>query len=251
MHSSPSTHIVVIPAYNPGPVIVRTVTEVLQLGWRVIVVDDGCTDGSPHLLAPLTAHHPTAQLTLITHPKNQGKGDAVLSGVRIAAEHGATHAVLFDADGQHPAAAISLFVEVSTTHPQNLICGIPQFGGEAPWERKLCRRLANLGMAILTWGRGPADVLFGMRAVPCRALLHTMAQTAQGRRYDFEAESAILLARRGHRISNVPVPVKYLTSAEGGISHYHYLRDNLRLITLFFRRLPRALWPPQSLPPAP
>ena len=118
-----------------------------------------------------------------------------------------------------------------------MVCGVPQFGAEAPWERKLCRRLANAGLAVLTRRRGPRDVLFGMRAVPCALLLECMARTSRGRKYDFEAESAIQHCRQGYPVMDIPVPVRYLAREEGGISHYHYLRDNGRLIALFFHHL--------------
>jgi hypothetical protein len=47
---------------------------------------------------------------------------------------------------------------------------------------------------------------------------------------------------------NLPAPVKYLTPAEGGVSHFNYLRDNVlltgmhvRLMVEFVLRLPWLL----------
>ena len=47
---------------------------------------------------------------------------------------------------------------------------------------------------------------------------------------------------------NVPAPVKYLKPEEGGVSHFHYYRDNLlltwmhvRLVFEFLVRLPLLL----------
>ena len=72
-------------------------------------------------------------------------------------------------------------------------------------------------------------------------LITVMEATWFGRRYDFECEAGIRLCWRGLPVINVPTPVRYLTKAEGGVSHYHYVRDNVRLVTLFLRHFPAAL----------
>ena len=232
----PFSIVVVVPAYNPGPVLESTLRGILTGGWRTVLVDDGCTDGTADLVRRLAAEF-TGLLRMENHAVNEGKGAAVITGVRAAQAWGASHAVLFDADGQHPAEEIAGYAAIGEKNPSAMVCGVPQFGAEAPWERRLCRRLANGGLALLTRGKGPQDVLFGMRCVPCAALMECMLSTRQGRKYDFEAESAIQHCRRGYPVINVPVPVRYLTQADGGISHYHYIRDNARLAGLFFRRL--------------
>ena len=50
------------------------------------------------------------------------------------------------------------------------------------------------------------------------------------------------------RPANLPVAVRYLSTAEGGVSHFNYLRDNallswmhLRLLAGFVIRLPKLL----------
>ncbi len=65
------------------------------------------------------------------------------------------------------------------------------------------------------------------------------------RRFDFDPEAAVRLSWRGVPAVNLPAPVRYFTSAEGGVSHFRYWRDNvlltsmyLRLFTGFLIRLP-------------
>ncbi len=36
---------------------------------------------------------------------------------------------------------------------------------------------------------------------------------------------------------NVPAPVRYFSRAEGGVSHFHYVRDNLTLVAMHARLL--------------
>jgi hypothetical protein len=65
------------------------------------------------------------------------------------------------------------------------------------------------------------------------------------RRFDFDTEAVVRMAWRGVRPINLPAPVKYLSAAEGGVSHFRYGRDNalltwmhLRLLLGFALRLP-------------
>ena len=48
---------------------------------------------------------------------------------------------------------------------------------------------------------------------------------------------------------NLPAPCRYLAKSEGGVSHFHYGRDNVlltwmhtRLVIGFVLRLPSLLW---------
>ena len=68
------------------------------------------------------------------------------------------------------------------------------------------------------------------------------------RRFDFDPEAAVRLRWRGVAPVNLAAPVRYLSAAEGGVSHFRYLRDNalltwmhLRLMLGFAWRLPALL----------
>ncbi len=68
------------------------------------------------------------------------------------------------------------------------------------------------------------------------------------RHFDFDPEAAVRLCWRGLTPINLAAPVKYFSAAEGGVSHFNYLRDNalltwmnLRLLLEFMVRLPWLL----------
>jgi hypothetical protein len=90
--------------------------------------------------------------------------------------------------------------------------------------------------------------LFGFRVYPVQALLRVMRGQLWMRRFDFDVEAAVRLCWHGVRPVNLPAPVRYFSAAEGGISHFRYLRDNvlltwmhLRLFAGFVLRLPLLL----------
>jgi hypothetical protein len=68
------------------------------------------------------------------------------------------------------------------------------------------------------------------------------------RRFDFDTEIAVRLVWAGVRPVNLPAPVRYPSRQQGGITHFHYLRDNTllvwthaRLILGMIVRIPKLL----------
>jgi hypothetical protein len=223
-----ATHLVLIPSYNTGARLGETVTQAL-LHWQPVwVVIDGSTDAS----AAALPH--SSGLRVMHRPRNGGKGAAVLDGLRAAAAEGFTHVLVMDADGQHPAAEIGGFMETSRQNPEVMILGLPVFDASAPLIRLLGRRLSNV-LARLETGRNIGDALFGFRVYPLAALLSVMQASRHMRRYDFDTEVLVQLCWRGVGLINRSAPVRYFSAAEGGVSHFRYGCDNLRLAAMHLR----------------
>ena len=86
--SASSTHLVLIPSYNPGPKVYETVLSARAQWTPVWVVVDGSTDGSAEALQAMAAQDDG--LTVLVLPGNVGKGAAVLHGLDIASKQGFT-----------------------------------------------------------------------------------------------------------------------------------------------------------------
>jgi glycosyltransferase involved in cell wall biosynthesis len=241
-----TTHLVLIPSYNSGALLQHTVQAARAQWSPVWVVLDGSTDDSAQQLQQLAATDPG--LVVMALPRNGGKGAAVLHGLQRALAAGFTHALTLDADGQHPADLIPNFMQTSQQHPAAMVLGKPVFDASAPLLRVRGRRLSNALTHIETLGAGIGDSLFGFRVYPIAPLVHTMRQQPWMRRFDFDPEAAVRLVWRGVVPLNLPAPVKYLAKTAGGVSHFHYGRDNLllswmhlRLLLEFTLRLPQLL----------
>ncbi len=242
--TAPATHLVLLPTYNTGPRLAAVVTEVLQHWPHVLVVVDGSTDGSESSLREQARHDPA--LTVLVLPGNGGKGAAVLAGARVAQGRGFTHALVMDADGQHPAASIAEFMTASRAQPGTLILGRPVFPPNIPVERLHGRKLSVGLVHLELLGPAVADPLFGFRVYPLASLLDVLGPRRSGRRYDFDTEAAVRLGWAGVPVRNLAAPVRYFSRAEGGVSHFHYLRDNATLVGLHLRLLAELLlwrWP--------
>lgn len=245
---SPSTtHLVLIPSYNTGEAVFRTVREARQYWEPVWVVVDGSTDGTDEGLRRMAELDPGLKVFVL--PQNRGKGSAVLHGLHAAAEAGFSHALAMDADGQHPADLIPQFMALSQQHPDAAILGRPVFDAGAPALRVRGRKISNWWTNLETLWQGVGDSLFGFRVYPVNPLREVMENNHWMRRFDFDTEAVVRLCWRGIRPLNVDAPVKYLRPEEGGISHFNYVRDNIlltwmhtRLFFGFLIRLPLLLW---------
>jgi glycosyltransferase involved in cell wall biosynthesis len=91
MPEASRTHLVLIPSYNTGERLLATVREARRYWDPVWVVIDGSTDGTGPRLLDLAKRDPGVRVFIL--PRNQGKGAAVLQGLREAVARGYTHAV--------------------------------------------------------------------------------------------------------------------------------------------------------------
>lgn len=228
-----STHLVLIPSYNPGPRGIETVRAACACWDPVWVVVDGSTDGSAEALLALAATEP--RLHVLVEPRNRGKGAALLVGLLAAQRAGFTHALTMDADGQHPTECIEPFMAASARAPQAMILGAPLFDASAPRIRLRGRRIANWWTNLETFWVGVRDTLFGFRVYPIAPLVEIMLRTRWMRGFDFDAEAAVRLSWRGVAVVNLPAPCRYFSAAEGGVSHFNYWRDNVLLTAMYSR----------------
>ncbi len=230
-----TTHLVLIPSFNPGPKVYETVLAALGQWNPVWVVVDGSTDGSAERLSAMSVREPGLRVLILA--KNRGKGAAVLHGIRAASAQGYTHVLTMDSDGQHPADRIVEFMEASQARPSAMVLGQPIFDSSAPSLRVKGRKISNWLANLETLWAGIGDSLFGFRVYPIAPLLRVMRRRLGMRRFDFDVEAVVRLCWRGVEPINIPAPVRYFRSDQGGVSHFNYWRDNALLVWMHARLL--------------
>lgn len=242
-----TTHLVLIPSYNPGPAVFETVRGARARWAPVWVVVDGSTDGTTDELRAMAEHDPLLRVLVL--PVNSGKGAAVLHGLDAASAAGYTHVLTMDSDGQHPAGRIPDFMAESIRHPEAMILGKPVFDADAPQLRVQGRKVSNSWAKLETMGAGIGDSLFGFRVYPVAPLRRIMQRQRWMRRFDFDPEAVVRLSWAGVPAINLPAAVRYPSAEEGGVTHFNYLRDNslltwmhTRLFLGFLPRIPLLLW---------
>ncbi len=210
--ASPS-HLVLMPSYNTGPILLETIAAARQAWAPVWLVIDGSTDGAADQLRD----DPATGFRVLRLPINGGKGAAVLAGLVEAEQQGFTHALVMDSDGQHPADQIAAFMAASLEAPQAMVLGLPVFGPEAPRLRVGGRRISNAWANLETLWSGVGDSLFGFRVYPIAPLLRIMRRQRGMRRFDFDPEAAVRLVWAGVPAVNLPARVRYIAAADGGV----------------------------------
>lgn len=236
--------VVVIPVFDHALAIGAMVAGVCAQGVPCLLVDDGSGAACADVLDGLAAAYPQ-QTRLLRLSPNQGKGAAVMAGLRDAATRGYSHVLQIDADGQHDTREIARFLALARQHPEAVICGSPRYDASVPRARLIGRYATHVWVWINTLSFAIRDSMCGFRVYPLPPTLRLIEEEYVGRRMDFDSEILVRLAWRGIGIVNLATPVTYPAD---GISHFDVLRDNLRITRmhtrLFFgmlRRLPRLL----------
>ena len=229
----------VLPVYDPGPALARTVASLKPFGLPLYLTDDGSGPETQAELMALAEAEPLVRLTRF--PVNQGKGAAVMEGLRRAFKDGFTHALQVDADGQHDAAAVLPFLALGQAHPLAVISGVPQYDGTVPMARKHWRRFSHLWVWLGTLSLDIQDSLCGFRLYPLASTIRLMDRMAIHHRMTFDTEIIMRLHQEGVPVVNAPVKVTY---PEDGVSHFRPWKDTLQIIamqTCMVLRLPRIL----------
>jgi len=142
---------------------------------------------------------------------------------------GFTHVLQIDADGQHDISDIKQFIELSEQNPESLISGHPQFDETAPKARLYGRKVTDFWVAFETLSFSIKDSLCGFRMYPLTQfeLIHDKHHI--GKRMTFDTDVMVKSVWENVDIKFIPTKVIY---HENSASHFHYLRDNLQLISL-------------------
>lgn len=239
MASSLHTQIlVVVPVYNHAATLRDVVQRCLQQKARVLVVDDGSSDAGAGVVEDLP-------ITVVRHPKNLGKGAAILTAAAEAQRLGMSHIVTIDADAQHYPEDLPLFFQAIAAQPLAIHVGYRDFSvNDVPRSSVFGRQFSNFWLRVQT-GCRLADAQSGYRAYPLAVLDHLSFTDC---RYSFEVEVLVKASWSGVPLADVPIQV-YYAPGEERISHFDKVRDNVRLSWLNTRLCMRSIapWPHKRL----
>jgi dolichol-phosphate mannosyltransferase len=201
-----------IPVYNEARHVRGVLAEVRRYAGDVLVVDDGSTDNTPHLLDGEPG------LFRVTHAKNRGYGAALQSAFAFAIRHGYDGLVTMDCDGQHEPARIPVLLE-QLPHA-DIVSGsryLRDFRQDDPPPTD--RRYVNATITAELndrFGLALTDAFCGFKAYR-RDALEQLRITENG--WGMPLQLWVQAARFGLRIVEIGVPRLYLdpTRAFGGV----------------------------------
>lgn len=189
----------IVPAYDEAATIDAVVRGTAAHVARVLVVDDGSTDGTGEIAAAAGAE-------VLRLNRNSGKGTAIRAALSRVLEGDATHVLFMDGDMQHRPQEIPGLLAAAESSGAAMVVGERLFVREQmPASRYWANVIGSWALATLM-GVDLRDTQSGFRLVRTD-VLRTLSLEATG--YEFETELVVKLAKRGARIARVPIAAVY------------------------------------------
>lgn len=191
----------IIPCYNEAKVVRKTVTEVLNKGYSVVVVDDCSKDGSKKQLVGLPIYY-------LRHRVNMGQGAALQTGFDLAKRKGAKYFVTFDADGQHDSDDIQGMVEFLEKKNADIVFGSRFLPGAKTNVSRSRSFALNMGRYInfLVSGIMLTDSFNGLRILSQKAVENIKLTE---NRMAHPAELMMMIAAKKLKHVEYPVSIHY------------------------------------------
>ena len=228
------TLVVLIPAYKPDERLAVLVTRLrgARRDCAVLVVDDG----SGPQYAPFFSVARARGAEVVSSPVNQGKGQALRTGLaHAAATWPDADVVCADADGQHTPSDIEA-VATRVRETGHMTLGVRRFTGPVPLRSRIGNDVTALLFRGATgWRLG--DTQTGLRGYPAGQL--AWLQEVPGDRYEYEL-SALL---RAHELGMAVEQVEITTVYEPGntSSHFRPVQDSARIYAPLLRFMGASL----------
>src|SRR5262245_46400964 len=222
----------VIPAYQDEKHIGDIARRTCERLDHVLVVDDGSTDQTSQRAREAGAE-------VVVHAQNQGKGEAIKTGLArwlgsgnptsSGQDRQITWVILLDSDGQHLPEEIDRFLvaAASVTRPTFFIGNRMDDVARMPFVRRVVNRCMSNEISRVCGQKIP-DTQCGYRMLE-RQLIQAMLVGTN--RFDYETEALIISSRKGYRIESVPITTVYTDQ----VSKIHPLRDAFRFFKLMQR----------------
>ncbi len=198
-----------VPAFNAEATVGAVVRGLKESVGRVLVVDDGSSDGT-------AAAAGAAGAEVLRRPENGGKGAAIRAGLERILASLATHVAFVDADGQHDPADLPALLAAARAGDDFVIGSRMADPDAIPRYRYRTNEIGSQVLSRMT-GLEVEDAQSGYRVVSAD-LLRRLALNARG--YIIETEMLLKAAPHLKRFRHVPVRAIY-----GGPSHYRPFRD--------------------------
>ena len=201
---------VIMPVYNEEDTLEEIVRRVQAVGLahEIVIVDDGSEDGTRKILKELETQD---NIRVILHEKNQGKGAAVVSGIKSAV---GDVMLIQDADLEYDPRDYPALLKPLEEDLCEVVFG-SRFLGSARRPILFWNMVANKFLTLVTnvlYNNILTDMETGYKVFR-REVVEGL--TIHSRRFDFEPEFTAKILKRKVRIFEVPITFNPRLYGEG------------------------------------
>lgn len=220
---------IIIPAYKPDQKCLDTVKRIIASGFRqILIVDDGSGAEFADIFKSLCSHK---EVTLLTHPVNQGKGRALKTAFQYILNNQLSYEAVItaDADGQHLVEDMLKLSRHLQETPDKVVLGARDFAKkDIPFRSRFGNRFTRLLFRLAT-GTALSDTQTGLRGIPVKYLPQLLK--VLGERFEYEMNVLAALKRNNIEVAEVTIETVYINDNES--SHFNPLRDSYHIYKVF------------------
>ena len=223
--------VILIPSLEPDNRLPAYIRRLKEGGFaRIVVVDDG----SEESYQPIFQEIDSVENTIVLHHEvNKGKGNALKTGYRWILENigeQITGVITADADGQHTVEDCLMLAEKLEAGERALYLGSRDFNREnIPPKSRFGNKMTSIVYKLL-YGQYLPDTQTGLRAFRKEDLQFMI--DVEGERFEYEMK--VLIACSRARIPIIPVPIETIYENENEGTHFHPIRDSIRIYKVIF-----------------
>ena len=225
---------ILIPTYEPSYSVVILLDQLKSLftgsDVKVVVVNDGTRSADSLLIVDELRRR--AEVIVLDHVVNLGKGEALKSGLRYI-KNSLCHieyVVTADSDGQHLGTDI-LKVLREVVSKNKVVLGVRAFKENVPL-RSWIGNVVSRRLFRLIFRMDIQDTQTGLRGLPMRVVPDLLQIPYQG--YDFELEMLINLIKNNEVVQQ---PISTIYDKDNSHSHFRPITDSLKIYAIFFRHI--------------
>lgn len=214
--------IALVPSYEPDFNLLSVTSELIENGFKVVVVNDGSENQYNEIFDQLPE-----EVHYLSYETNHGKGYALKYGLRYIKEHFESDSIIvtLDSDGQHKVKdAIKICDQCEKSHSSTLVLGSRFFGKKAPFKSRFGNFMARSSFLLSTRHK-IYDTQTGLRAFPFD-LLDTLIGV-YGNRYEYEMNVLLESIRQHIPIKEVKIETVYINNNAG--THYNPFKDTMKI----------------------
>lgn len=213
---------VIIPTHNESNTIAGLISQIRNLNFDLVVIDDGSTDSTAVIAEKSGA-------AVIRNTINQGKGAALIRGFEYCLKNNFDAAITLDGDGQHLPEDIPNFVSLADKKEEiGIIIGNRMFNRRnMPFIRVITNKFMSWLLSKII-GQKIYDSQCGFRLIKRKVLEKVSLKT---HKFEIESEIIIEAGRNGVKIESIPIQTVYRKER----SHINPFVDTFR----FFRFISR------------